>query len=518
VLVIASTFNVASSQNIDSLKALLLNNSRPERTDIFFELSKASIDLNKFVDAKEFAWEGLQLAQRFTDTSRIVKLGRVFGTSLRRMGFYDSSIAVYQSFLPLAERVHNLIEHELIVAGLANSYLWKGSQDKALYFYLEALSISQQLEDTGRLSISHNNLGVTYYKLRDYKKSILHYAKSIELKKKTNDNYDLALALVNLGLCYQAIKEYENAEKNILEGLALCKDDCSPYVEINGFMGLGLINSYSKKYCEAETYLLRSFHAAKRMNDPRYMIDNISALSKIYLIENRTAEALNYLKKADSIGDVHPAYYAEMRNVYESLYQWYEKINDLKRLAYYQQKYIQATDSVFDGELISNLMRVQADFVTRENETKLRAKEEVLLLKENIITNQKRFNVVSVILIIVFIFLLIAVWVNFRRRKKMNEILDIRLRERSEHFNLSRDKLIKELEEKQSVLDHASADIQNTLDIMQRLSFAAQKEISEPGARGYFLEMEKNRSKLAYKIITTFASQEKIYPAIEVQS
>jgi tetratricopeptide (TPR) repeat protein len=501
LLFLTTLFHQANSQNIDSLKTLLPQTTGLKKADILFYLAKGSIANKKFDEAKEYGWSGFLLARELNDTASILKTGRVFATALRRSREYDSSISVYQSLLPLSTNSSDIVERDNIVSGLAMVYLYKGEYDKALKFNFESLRLSEHVHDTAGISISLNNIGLIYYKIKDFKKATSYYARSIDLKKRIGDRHDLHLGLINLGLAYQGDNDLINSEKYLREGLALCNDNCPAYVEINGFLGLGIVYATRKENATAIAFFQKSYTLAKAAEDIRLMLDNLERLSIIYLATNRFSDARNCLAESDSLAKLYPSFKLERTKVYRQLARLYDQSKDYKKVAHYQNKFIEVNDSLFTENFISNMLRVEAEFLAEESEAKLRAQNEVLLLKEDVIASHEKINLISAILTGVTTCLLFILWGNFKRKKKINALLDQRLQERSTEFNATHEGLLRTVRDRNTRMNQVASGIQQTLQMMQRLSITALKDISDPIARQYFDEMERTRHELADKIV-----------------
>jgi tetratricopeptide (TPR) repeat protein len=492
-----------NSQNIDSLKAELENKSGTARRAVLFELAQACLLQRQHDDAKKYAWENYTLSKKAMDSVRMLESYRQFATSLRRLGDDDSAINIYLSLIPYKNKLRNTEEYNRILTGLGISYFQLGKHDKALKYYLEGLVLNEKKKDTFNISIALNNIALVYYKLRDRERAITYYKKSIELKKKKNEKHDLDLALVNLGLCYQFVGDYVNAQKCLQEGLAFCREHCRPDVETNGLFGMGIQHTVANEYDSAKIYFLKAYKLAAENQNIRLAYDNLYNLGNVCTKQNRLSEALYYLNKADSLAQHYPAYRTERCNVYRQFATTQAKRKDYKSQAYYQQKFIEVNDSANYADLVSNLMREEAEFVTRESDEKMRAQQEVLRLKEDVIQNQKKVNLISTVLVVLSICLLILLWKNFQRRKKINVILDTKLRDRSKEFNEAHADLVREINDQKLILNQAANELQTSLHTMQRVLIMALTEVSEPIARNYLTLVEKTRLEFANRLETT---------------
>jgi tetratricopeptide (TPR) repeat protein len=504
------------SQKLDSLKGLLPRKTGGEKIDVLFELGREYYGNGEFTTARDYAWEGLNMSKQLNDTLRIIKTTRVFAHAIRKLEHYDSAIKIYTAIYPLSKE-RDPEQHRYILVGLALANFYKGVYDESLKFHFETLQLNEQRKDSTSMSATLNNIGLVYYKILDWKKAITYFSRSIALKKSTGDNFDLHLALVNLGLSYQEAEDYVNAKKYINEGLDLCKDnDCPSYVKIHGFLGLGLVHYFMKEYPQAETFFLKSYAIAKTSLDNRVMLDNLNYLTGTYLAENKILKATVFAHRADSLATVYPFYRNERILTYKRLTEVYQKKDDFEKVAHYQQSFIELKDSVYHLDFISNLLRIEAEYLAQESKAKLLAQQQVILLKEEVIKSQAQVNIISVILVAVSIILIAVLWRNFKRKQKVNELLDSRWQERSKEFNEINKGLTKILYERTLKLDHASSEIRSAVETLHRVTVLALNEVSEPIARGYLEQIEKSRHQLSQKISSIFSSSNTAFHQINM--
>ena len=111
-----------------------------------------------------------------------------------------------------------------------------------------------------------NNIGVVYFKLRNYEQAIKYYTRSLDLKQNDVAAVDLDMLLINLGLCYNQIKNFDKAREFILQGLATCKDACRSDIVVQGKFGLGVSFFLQTDYDQAERNFQESYELATRTN------------------------------------------------------------------------------------------------------------------------------------------------------------------------------------------------------------------------------------------------------------
>jgi tetratricopeptide (TPR) repeat protein len=77
----------------------------------------------------------------------------------------------------------------------------------------EALRLRQGDKENYGVAATLTNIGLVYYKMRNYRKALSYYRESEEIKLRINDTYSFDRLLVNMGLCHVWLKEFPTAIK-----------------------------------------------------------------------------------------------------------------------------------------------------------------------------------------------------------------------------------------------------------------------------------------------------------------
>ena len=158
----------------------------------------------------------------------------------------------------------------------------------------------------------------------------------------------------------------------------ICGKDCTKFFLINARYSLGVISFGLRNFSDAEAQFLQSYSLAKELGDERFQLDNIVYLSQIYINTRKMILAEKYLKIAEELIDAGAPYNLELIKVYNGLFTFYRTSGDYEKVAWYQGKYIQLKDSIYSEELTSNLMKVEAEYLERENKAMIASQAKIL--------------------------------------------------------------------------------------------------------------------------------------------
>jgi signal transduction histidine kinase len=374
-----------------------------------------------------------------------------------------------------------------------------GYYDSAIYYY--ETSISALLDDTAyirshkgtsdNLASFYNNLALIYDEIGFYKNAIDLQFKSIDQVENTrmfdttnvNINRLYATDYLELGLIYSGIDDTINAAKYFEKGVNLCRlygnKEIIAYAELN--YGIFLLNI--NRIEEAEGYLLQNvdYYDKNNNNYDKIIVklnlaeleikrNNISKSLKINKEVRQLTDSLgfeqlklvayyqlfNIYEDIDSLGlalkygeeylktdkDKNSYSYSEMLEAVASLY--HKKANS--ELAYiYNSRAKHISDSLNNEDklLTSNLLNVNYDIQKiNENNKKLLMENYNL---DNSIFKQRVIISMILSLLVLFIGLIIVVYVNSRKKTKLNRTL--------EDVNNQLLKKSKDLEESKDVLE-----------------------------------------------------------------
>ena len=467
-----------TAQKIDSLKSLLSVSSDTARYDILFALAYEYSDVNDSLSLI-YAEDLFSLANEMGDSSRIIKAGRIMSGELRRLERFEEAIHVAKDVLQIARRHNNLIEIKLLLNSLAISHTWIAEYDKALKYNFESLVIREAEGNKADISITLNNIGLIYYKINDFNKSIEYYSRSLKLKKEVNDLHDLDRLLINIGLSYNILFKYNDAIDYFDEALSNCNNECSDLVKIESQYGLGVSYYGLGNNIEAKIHFEQSYKVAKRSGHVRYQAETLLNIARIHVDNSENENAKQLLLEAEKLSD-EKSYNQLLIDIYQVFFKLYNKTDDYKNAAFYQSKYITLKDSIYSDNLIKNLAKVNTDYEERENIKTIKAKDEVLKLKEEIIGRQKQEYIFIFAITILILSLAVALmWAGKLQRKANRLLVDSRA-------NLARkvDERTAELLRSNQELDHfiykTSHDIRGPLATFKGLCLVALTDVKDP--------------------------------------
>jgi tetratricopeptide (TPR) repeat protein len=475
-------------ERIDSLKALLPGRTDQERADVFYHLADEYADFDYTLLAK-YIEQSFQYAKRAGDSLRIVRAGRIKAAAFRRLGELDSALMLGFEMLPIATRNAYGKEVSKILRGIAIGYTFKADYALGLQYNFELLKITEAENDSIEMSYVLNNIGLVYFKLTDNEKALQYFGRSLKMKPLLDD-YPSTSTFLNMSLCYSILRNFSRAREYIKKGLSSCQPECQGAFMIEGLQSYGRLYLYKDDLDSAETYYLKSYALARALDDKRYQLIAVCYLEDIYLQRNQVSLAALYLAEAESIMEESPFAY-ELIDLYSRLFSLHKKTGNKRKMAFYQEQYIELKDNIYNEVLTNNLMKIESDYLERANKARITAQEQLLVLKDQVIRWQNALNVLIGIITILLVSLLYILYRSNRQRKSANQLLDLKVKERTAALESSHLALKQSLEEEDRTVADAFMDLKNPIAAIKELCSLglAAEDVPDVENRKYLQEI-----------------------------
>jgi len=186
-------------------------------------------------------------------------------------------------------------------------------------------------------------------------------------------------------------------------------------------------------------------------------------------------------------------------------------------LSHFQNEYIHLKDSIYSGELIKNLAKIQANYEERVNLQTIRERDENIKLQNELIARQ-RIQYLFVVLVTMLIVLLatVLIWANRRQHRhnaalseanrviedqnkeltKSNEELDRRVQQKTRDLFLTNESLSQVNEELDNFIYRTSHDIRGPLVTLKGVCNVALLDVKDNLAKDYLMRLDLTAEKL----------------------
>jgi signal transduction histidine kinase len=516
----ASAGFTQSDKKIDSLKQELLSAKDTTRFNI---LSKLFDQTNKtdYEAALGYAQLAYGQAEATGDSVRIVEAGRMIAYSLDDLGRNDEVINILNKTIGIALRnqkrypqLRSKLKFLFNNAGIA--YMYRGNYDSSLSYHLKSLEIRETERDRKSIGTARNNIGIVYFKLSNFEKALENYLQALAIKKEMNDNVNLDRILINLGLTYNALGRPNDAIVSFNDALGICLENCSDLVLKESNFGLGTAYFALKKNELAKSKFENSLELSKKLNDVRYSIENLIGLARIERSMKHYEESLEYLNEANKLAQ-GSEYTEALISVYRESALTYNITRDYQNAALFQDRYITLKDSIYSGNLIKNLARIQTNYDQRENIKTIRLNEENIKLKDEQLQRQRlQYFFIVLVTLLIIVLAMVLLWANRRQHvhnaalsdakrvieeqnKQLtvtNEELDKRVQEKTQDLFDTNETLIQVNDELDNFVYRTSHDLRGPLVTLKGVCNVAMLDVKDDLAQDYLKRLDITAAKL----------------------
>jgi len=189
-------------------------------------------------------------------------------------------LSQYEEALGNCERAHAYFKDHNLMAPLAHAYncfgriqFRLGDLDKAREFYEAALHLFRwDLNDEEGVIRAHNNLGVLYRHLSDWRQATWHLLRSMELSTRLGNFAYIAVSCANLGIVHLKAGSWDEAVEHFDRAL-------TSYVQIGKEagvarmrIGLATIATFRHDYATAEAHLAAACQITSRLGLSREQV------------------------------------------------------------------------------------------------------------------------------------------------------------------------------------------------------------------------------------------------------
>lgn len=232
--------------------------------------------------------------------------------------------------------------------------------EKALAFYLKALSIKETQKDSSNIGRSFHNLGMLFRFQKKYKKAKYYFEKAINIRLKLNDSSKIATSLNMYGIIFSKLKQQDSA-----------------------------IYYYEKA-------------------------------KKIY--SNELQLSLKYLEEAEQIVAHHNSKKHLLR-IYQQRYLIAKKANNYKKALEFKNIYSKYKDSIYDIEKEKRITTLELNYKHQKEKLAdslkfVNEKREINLIT----TTEQTKNKLYFILLMLSLASIFGLFLFIRNKKKLNEV------------------------------------------------------------------------------------------------
>lgn len=224
-------------------------------------------------------------------------------TVIREKGSFEKSIEDYFEALKIAEKLNNERLICSAYSGIAVGYSVQKETAKARAYYQKALDIAARLNDKSRLGALNNNIGLSYMDESNFPMALKYMQVAHTIQKERHDDIGTATAAENIGLIYDRLKDYNLSVIYYTQALQLWRKTNDVYsIGINlGYMAITFNNM--QQYSRARDTALHAMKLSLEAGAINNQVDLHNYLSVTYSGLKNFEKALYHYSRGREIAD-----------------------------------------------------------------------------------------------------------------------------------------------------------------------------------------------------------------------
>ncbi|HYG40752.1 MAG TPA: tetratricopeptide repeat-containing sensor histidine kinase [Cytophagales bacterium] len=460
--------------------------------------------------ALEYAQKGYELAVNKNLNTEIADFSYKIGSVYLLQSKYSSAL-IY--FLKTAKIAEELKDKALLADSynkIGQTYLDQENHPKALEYFFNYLDLVGKSVPKGDLATVYNKIGLVYENQGIYKKALKYYNKALELDKQLGDYKQLSKDYANIGQVYSLRAHYNTSLKYFFKSLEILKKLEDHELTVSRLNKIGSVYEKLGKFYEALTYYFDALKIVENKNDntgKTYCLHNIaSTYSKVGEIEN----ALDYELESYTIAkDIGSKEYIRITSL--GLANIYAKLKNFEKAYEFHRVYTNYKDSLLTENSKAPVAESNVNYEAekKEKEIELLRREQLLLKQKNEIQNlnlsKRNLLIYTLVVIIFLVFVLVIVLFNrILLKKRINNQLEMKVKERTSSLELAVNELFKTNNELDNFIYRSSHDLSGPLATLSGLCNVALLDVKDKAALGYFSRLKEvinKMSNLLYLII-----------------
>ncbi|TFF97384.1 MAG: tetratricopeptide repeat protein [Promethearchaeota archaeon] len=309
-------------------KALRLYEEKENKKGIGTALYKIGLikyDRSEYEDCENYINDAIKIQENINDKLGLTKSYLRLGVLNRILSQIDNAEVYFEKALKLCSEIGYKKGKAEILLNIGMNLFYKfAAVKKVLYYYNQALQISEEIGDIRQVCWIKNAIGRYYSGFRLYDNAIKYYNEAMEIMTKIKDKRGLSIGLNSLGIAKISKELYKSA-------LDLFEKSYKLRVEIGDKRGIGVAlknigRVYSRLGDKEKTidYFKKTLSIRKEIKDSGGICDILNFWGNFYFYNRDYGSALEKFRASldksteiESNRDIARAYYNIAKTLFE---------------------------------------------------------------------------------------------------------------------------------------------------------------------------------------------------------
>lgn len=388
------------------------------------------------VDPKESIRYGEQAAA----LAKKIEFSKGLGYAYKTIGLgyyfqsnYPDAVTQFQYSLAVFDSINFKVGVANILSNLGSTYFNVGENTKAIDFHLRSLKISEELQDSLRIGTALNGIG-TAYNNNDatVDKALEYFLRALSIFDAIDYQEGVGIAAMNVGEIFKKKQLYDSAIFYLDESLEVYRGTIDATFPLNM---LGEIYANTGDFEQALLYQNKALEIAEELDAKLEITQSLLGLAQTRKKQKDYKQAISFFHKTEEIAKQIDAK-IQLKEAYEGLAKTYATLGNFKNAYAYDTLFMSVKDTLYN---VDNDKKVQQLFFNfnldkKESEIDLLTKDQAL--KEATIQRQKILNYAAIITGFLLLMVIGGFYNRYKYVQKTNKIIK-KERDRSKELLLN---------------------------------------------------------------------------------
>ena len=283
------------------------------------------------------------------------------------------------------------------------------------------MKFSELAGDKFRILIALNNVGGVYnIKPATYDKALEYYLKALSISEELGKMEESGTICVNIGTIYF---EKDNDEQALFYFNKSLKAYGDSEGSLNAYNGLGKIYRKEENYELALQNHQKALALAEKLNNKISIVQSLMGLANVYVKKGDYPTALQYFRKAELPAlEIHANH--EIKDLYQEMALAYSKTKDYSNAFKYQTLFSSIKDTLYNIDTDKKLGTLQFDFDLQKKQGEINLLTKDMALTDIKLKRQQFTKKVLIVGLILVLLIALLIFRNYRIKVRTHKILD----------------------------------------------------------------------------------------------
>lgn len=337
------------------------------------------------------------------------------------MGHYDSTEFYFLKALAMREQLNDSVGMGASLNNLGNVVMSKGDYDKATEYYIKALKIREQIIDSAGIASSTNNLGMIFYKQQKYTEALGYYHQALNINQQQNNLSKEGFILNNLGNIYDEMGELDSSLHYYQKAIVVAEQFGDKRLMAISYGNMGVSQHQLANYKLAKVYINKALKIRLESEDIEGQAILYNNLAAIFNKTLQADSAIVYFEKSQSIAK-EIGFKETVRDNYLGLSVAYEILNQFENAYLAHQQYAMVKDSMLNETTNEQIAALKTQFETAKKEKEIIEQKGEIATQE-LKAKQRNYMLFGVLFVLIFI-VIISFFIYKQQKQKQLQLIE----------------------------------------------------------------------------------------------